>query len=56
MSSRRTYTREFKIEAAQLSYNSDKSVSEIAESLGVLFGYFETRPCSKRSCPEHRFW
>jgi len=24
-----------KIEAAQLSYNSDKSVSEIAESLGI---------------------
>lgn len=35
MSSRRTYTREFKIEAAQLSYNSDKPVSEIAESLGI---------------------
>ena len=32
---RRTYTREFKIEAAKLSYNSDKSVEEIAESLGV---------------------
>ena len=32
---RRTYTREFKIEAARLSYNSDKSVEEIAESLGV---------------------
>jgi len=35
MGSRRTYTREFKIEAAQLSYNSDKPVSEIAESLGI---------------------
>jgi len=32
---RRTYTREFKIEAAKLSYNSDKPVEEIAESLGV---------------------
>ena len=32
---RRTYTREFKIEAAKLSYNSDKSVEEIAASLGV---------------------
>ena len=34
-SARRTYTREFKIEAAKLSYNSDKSVEEIAASLGV---------------------
>jgi transposase len=32
---RRTYAREFKIEAAKLSYNSDKPVEEIAESLGV---------------------
>jgi len=32
---RRTYTREFKVEAARLSYNSDKPVEEIAESLGV---------------------
>ena len=34
-SARRTYTREFKIEAAKLSYNSEKSVEEIAASLGV---------------------
>lgn len=34
-STRKMYTREFKIEAAKLSYNSDKPVSEIAESLGV---------------------
>jgi transposase len=34
-STRRTYTREFKIEAAKLSYNSDKPVEEVAESLGV---------------------
>jgi transposase len=32
---RRTYTREFKVEAAKLSYNSEKSVEEIAASLGV---------------------
>ena len=32
---RRTYTREFKIEAAKLSYNSDKPVEEIAQDLGV---------------------
>lgn len=34
-STRQTYTREFKIEAAKLSYNSDKRVAEIAEQLGV---------------------
>jgi len=34
-STRRKYTREFKIEAAKLSYNSDKPVEEIAEKLGV---------------------
>ncbi|MEN8173534.1 MAG: transposase [Chloroflexota bacterium] len=34
-SKRRTYTREFKIEAVKLSYNSEKTVEEIAESLGV---------------------
>ena len=34
-STRQTYTREFKIEAAKLSYNSAKAVAEIAESLGV---------------------
>lgn len=34
-STRRTYTREFRIEAAKLSYSSDKPVEEIAEDLGV---------------------
>ena len=32
---RRKYTREFKVEAAKLSYARDKAVEEIAESLGV---------------------
>ena len=32
---RRQYTREFKVEAAKLSYNSDKSVEEMADDLGV---------------------
>jgi transposase len=35
MSTRQTYTREFKIEAARLSYNSDKPVEAIAEQLGI---------------------
>ncbi len=32
---RRKYTREFKVEAAKLSYNSDKPVEQIAKDLGV---------------------
>lgn len=32
---RRQYTREFKVEAAKLSYNSDKPVEQIARDLGV---------------------
>ena len=35
MSTRRTYTREFKIEAVKLLRNSDKSVDAMAEMLGV---------------------
>jgi len=31
----KTHTREFKIEAVMLSYNSDKNVGEIADSLGI---------------------
>jgi transposase len=32
---KRTYTREFKIEAVRLSYDSNKNVGEIADSLGI---------------------
>lgn len=32
---KKTYTREFKIEAVKLSYNSDKTRKEIAEELGI---------------------
>jgi transposase len=32
---RQTYSKEFKIEAVKLSYNSEKSVEEVAKSLGV---------------------
>lgn len=31
----KTYTSEFKNEAVKLSYNSDKSISEVADSLGI---------------------
>jgi len=34
-SKRRTYTREFKIEAVKLSHNSDKTVEEVAQGLGM---------------------
>jgi transposase-like protein len=34
-SKRRQYNREFKMEAVKLSYSSDKTIEEIAESLGV---------------------
>ena len=32
---RRTYSQEFKLEAVQLSYDSDISVSQVAENLGI---------------------
>lgn len=32
---RQTYNKEFKIEAVKLSFNSDKSVEQVAASLGV---------------------
>ena len=35
MSTRRTYTREFKIESVRLLHNSDKSIEAMAETLGV---------------------
>ena len=35
MSTRRNYTREFKIEAVKLLHNSDKSVEAMAATLGV---------------------
>ena len=35
MSTRRTYTREFKIEAVRLLHDSDKSVEAMAETLAV---------------------
>jgi transposase len=32
---KKTYSREFKIEAVKLSHTSDKNVEEVAESLGI---------------------
>ena len=32
---KKTYSREFKIEAVKLSHTSDKNVTEVAESLGI---------------------
>lgn len=38
MGERRSYTEEFKRDAVELSLNSDKSVKEIAEDLGINYG------------------
>ncbi|KAA0257087.1 transposase [Deferribacter autotrophicus] len=35
--SRRSYSKEFKLEAVQLTLNSDKSVKEIASDLGISY-------------------
>ena len=55
MSTRRTYTREFKIEAAKLSYNSDKPVTEIAESLGVSQSSLNRWRSEYRTDPDQAF-
>lgn len=34
---RRTYAEEFKIEAVELSFNSDKTCKDIAEELGISY-------------------
>ena len=35
---RRSYTEEFKKDAVELSFNSDKTIKEIAEDLGISYG------------------
>ena len=54
-STRRTYTREFKIEAAKLSYNSEKSVEEIAASLGVSQSSLHRWRLEYREDPDQAF-
>lgn len=54
-STRRVYTREFKVEAAKLSYNSDKPVEEIAESLGVSQSSLNRWRREYRQDPEQAF-
>ena len=54
-STRRTYRREFKIEAAKLSYNSDKSVAEIAEQLGISQSSLNRWRGEYRTDPEQAF-
>ena len=54
-STRQTYTREFKIEAARLSYNSDKPVTEIAESLGVSQSSLNRWRSEYRADPDQTF-
>ena len=38
MGKRRSYTEEFKKDAVELSFNSDKTIKEIAEDLGISYG------------------
>ena len=38
MGKRRSYTEEFKKDAVELSINSDKTMNEIAEDLGINYG------------------
>jgi len=38
MRKRRSYTEEFKKDAVELSINSDKTIKEIAEDLGINYG------------------
>ena len=34
----KTYTEEFKKDAVELSFNSDKTIKEVAEDLGISYG------------------
>jgi len=54
-SKRRQYTREFKIEAAKLSYNSDKPVEEIAKDLGVSQSSLNRWRSEYRADPDQAF-
>lgn len=54
-STRRKYTREFKIEAAKLSYNSDKPVEQIAEDLGVSQSSLNRWRSEFRADPDQAF-
>jgi len=38
MKKRRSYTEEFKKDAVELSFDSDKTIKEIAEDLGISYG------------------
>ena len=52
---RRQYTREFKIEAAKLSYNSDKPVEQIAKDLGVSQSSLNRWRSEYRADPDQAF-
>ena len=52
---RRQYTREFKVEAAKLSYNSDKPVEQIAKDLGVSQSSLTRWRSEYRADPDQAF-
>ena len=52
---RRQYTREFKVEAAKLSYNSEKPVEQIAKDLGVSQSSLNRWRSEYRADPDQAF-
>ena len=52
---RRKYTREFKVEAAKLSYNSDKPVEQIAKDLGISQSSLNRWRSEYRADPDQAF-
>jgi transposase len=55
MGKRRSYTEEFKRDAVELSLNSDKSVKEIAEDLGINYGNLNRWRREYRNKGKHAF-
>ena len=55
MGERRTYTEEFKRDAVELSFNSDKTVKEIADDLGIIYGSLTRWRREYKNKGEHAF-
>jgi len=55
MEERRTYTEEFKRDAVELSFNSDKTIKEIADDLGIIYGNLTRWRREYKNKGEHAF-
>lgn len=55
MEERRTYTEEFKRDAVELSFNSDKTIKEIADDLGIIYGNLTRWRREYKDKGEHTF-